>query len=468
MTSPLPPLTWSQKIGYATGAAGWVAVDRLLLTWALFFYLPPEDTPLPARLPAWSLLGFITLWGGVSVGGRILDAVTDPLAASWSDRSRHPFGRRRIFMAVGALPTCLLASAVFFPWHDGPAWSNAAYVAVVMCGFYLALTVFSVPYHALLPELGRVPAERLQISTLQAVLQLIAAGIVMVLGPELLSLFGERLPDGTVIETARAYQATALILSAFALTLMGIPLVAVDEPSLCAPATPSSTSTLASLQSVLRSRDLRWYLLGTTAYWFGFNTVASGSPYYVTVLLSRPASFTGRLLMAPFLTALVILPWVPRLTRRLGRRRCLIVGALFQAVIMVQVAFVRDAVTGVLLMGLAGIPTAFLMAIPNAVLCDLAEADTRASGQKREAMVFATQAFFLKVNLGLSSAALAALLQVGRSVEQPLGVQLSGPFAAGVLLISAFAYARLKDPAEAFVPTSSPRGRTAPTRSLLP
>ena len=110
-----PPISWKHRLSYVLGGAGWVTIDRLLLTWALYFYLPPDSSALPQRIPTGAILGVFTVWGAIGLSGRFIDAITDPLIARMSDRSIHKFGRRRIFMAAGILPMCVIAALVFFP-----------------------------------------------------------------------------------------------------------------------------------------------------------------------------------------------------------------------------------------------------------------------------------------------------------------------------------------------------------------
>jgi glycoside/pentoside/hexuronide:cation symporter, GPH family len=104
--------------------------------------------------------------------------------------------------------------------------------------------------------------------------------------------------------------------------------------------------------------------------------------------------------------------------------------------------FIQGPTSGLVVMAVGGIPIAVLLAVPNALLADIADRDGRRTGRRREAMFFGAQAFFMKVNMGLSSAVLAALLVLGKSVAQPLGVQLVGPATAVVLLVAVVAFWR--------------------------
>ena len=90
----------------------------------------------------------IAVAGLLLFGVRIFDAITDPVMGTVSDRTRTRFGRRRPFMAVGAV---LIAAALVFlfnPPSTGVAWSTA-WFAFWIYALFLFWTVVTVPYEAL-------------------------------------------------------------------------------------------------------------------------------------------------------------------------------------------------------------------------------------------------------------------------------------------------------------------------------
>jgi sugar (glycoside-pentoside-hexuronide) transporter len=94
------------------------------------------------------------LAGLVPLIGRTLDAVTDPLMGEISDRTAWPSGRRRPYLLLGAIPFGLSFALL---WLDAPGTSQAArfaYYVAAYCGMSLAMTVLSVPYLALQPEMA--------------------------------------------------------------------------------------------------------------------------------------------------------------------------------------------------------------------------------------------------------------------------------------------------------------------------
>jgi GPH family glycoside/pentoside/hexuronide:cation symporter len=100
--------------------------------------------------------------GILSMIPRLLDAVTDPLMGYVSDRTRTRFGRRRPYILAGSILAGLLFFAIFLP---GRSWSQMAvmvYYLPVLAAFYLAYTVFMIPYTALGFELTDDPDKRVR------------------------------------------------------------------------------------------------------------------------------------------------------------------------------------------------------------------------------------------------------------------------------------------------------------------
>jgi GPH family glycoside/pentoside/hexuronide:cation symporter len=77
------------------------------------------------------------------------------------------------------------------------------------------------------------------------------------------------------------------------------------------------------------------------------------------------------------------------------------------------------------------------------MLADCTDFDARRTGSHREAMFFGVQGFLLKVNLGLSTAFLAALMGwFGKDVGNDLGIRVSGPAAAAIVLLGMWCFWR--------------------------
>ncbi len=84
---------------------------------------------------------------------RVWDAVADPIVGYLSDRTKHPMGRRRIWMLASVIPTCATFVMLFSPPATMGTFGLSMWMAVGVIGFYSAITLFAVPHLSLGAEL---------------------------------------------------------------------------------------------------------------------------------------------------------------------------------------------------------------------------------------------------------------------------------------------------------------------------
>ncbi len=432
-------LTLPRQLAYACGQAGNVLGESLITTYLLVLYLPPGREGEAARaLVPMVVLGFIPAMALANIIARFVDTITDPLVANWSDRSQHPMGRRRIFMATGALPLAAVTMLVFFPPSDEAGVLNVAFLSVVLALYYTFFTVYVAPYLAMLPEIAPDKALNVRLATLMAAFALVGGLIAINVGGVMIASFGE----ATLALKQVSIQKTVLILGSVSLVLLLIPVLFVPERQLVQ-RTESSASEAGLIESVKKTMSDKAflpYVFGYIAFAFGFNIVRSALPYIVTVLMREKSDSPAPI--AVFGIAAVCFPLVGILAVKLGKRRVMIGGSLVMALAMASFFFVDDVTTGFIALAASGIGVSVFLAVPNAMLSDIANANALRTGERREAMFFGSQGFLLKINLGVSTSVLALLLEMGRSVGDDIGVRLSGPVAAVVLLGAAVCFWR--------------------------
>ena len=165
-----PPL--SVKIIYALGQLGWSLASFGAANLLVYFYFPPETTENTAIFPTYiyqgAIYGLIAVLGLINSGGRVFDAITDPLIANWSDKLVSTFGKRRSFMAWSAVPFALFSFLIFYPISESVT-TNTIWLFFTVFVFFLFMTLYVVPYTALISELGHHPDDRMSISTLVSV-----------------------------------------------------------------------------------------------------------------------------------------------------------------------------------------------------------------------------------------------------------------------------------------------------------
>ncbi len=169
--APAPRLGVARQLGYALGD---VSLNTGLVALALVYagYFLPQVAEIR---PAYA--------GLIPLLGRVVDAFSDPVMGWFSDRTRTRFGRRRPFFLLGAVPYGVLFALL---WSEAPVDSEGArfaYYAVIYCLFSLAMTVPSVPYLAVLPEMAGDYDERTTLNTYRAVGSIVGAVFALTLRP---------------------------------------------------------------------------------------------------------------------------------------------------------------------------------------------------------------------------------------------------------------------------------------------
>jgi GPH family glycoside/pentoside/hexuronide:cation symporter len=411
----------SGKIFYSASTAGYSLLDRLMVTWLMFFYVEGAE---PLVLPA--------VFGTIMLFGRVVDALADPTVALWSDNHRGRLGRRTPFLMAGGISYVLVFIALFYPPAPVHGALNVAYLSLIIGAYFIFFTVYVAPYLALMPELARTERDRVDLATLRAVFSLLGVAAALVGSGHLIRLVG--------------FHAMVWIMALIGLVLLYAALLVRERDY--AEAKPASLGLREAVLTTFRNRPFRIYLTGNVTFWFGFNIVTLSLPFYVTVLLGLPAEEVSTFFGATLGVSLLTFPLVNFLAKKIGPKAVMVASMSVFVPVLVLFFFLGQPVLGLApatfglaVSALAGLPLASLFVLPDAFVSALTDLEQDLSGQRREAMYFGTQGLVLKTVLGLSTFATGLLLEFfGATPADPLGVQLTGPVAALFVLVGAVVF----------------------------
>jgi glycoside/pentoside/hexuronide:cation symporter, GPH family len=406
------------RLAFGAGQGGSAIFERLVFMWLYFVWVGQG-------LEGGTVYLAPALFGVLLLGGRLVDAVTDPVVARWSDGHEGRLGRRRPFMLGSGLPFVVVGAALFFPPVTGTSPLNAVYLGGGLAVFYVLLTLYLVPYAGLLADLSPTVADRVDLATSNAVFQLLGVAVALIVPPLLL---------GT-----RGVLPMVLVLGVVAVCLLYVPTL-IDERRY-SQARPSTTPLLPAVRATLRNRPFVIALLGTNVLWLGFNLVSLNTPLYVTVLVGLDETAVALYSAVLLGVSLLTFPVVNAATKRFGLRRVMI-AALVASGLAQPLLFLipsppftlEPAPFALMVFGLGGIGLAGLFIVPSAIIAAVADYDHHTSGQRREAMYFAVYWFTVKVNIGLSTLVAGMLLQ---TLGSPLGIQITGPLGGAAALAGA-------------------------------
>jgi GPH family glycoside/pentoside/hexuronide:cation symporter len=429
-----PSLPLSKGVAYAIGQLGWSLVLGLVVNYLIYFYLPPEEARLPELIPSFYLFGFLSIIGLVTMGGRFIDAITDPWIATLSDRSTARRGRRISFMAKGGLPMVVMMILLFTPPSTVPGALNVIWLAVTLFLFYLFYTIYVTPYFALIAELGHTPQERLNLSTYISLTFFLGTALASQ-APMLFPLF-----EATGMDRVASIRVTFALLGLVSLICLYVPVFAIDEKKYST-GVPSTVPMFDSLRLTFRNRNFLPFALSDMVYFLALTILQTGLIYYVTVLLRQQEQFYSLLFIVMAVVSFACYPAVNLLARRTGKKKMIVGSFIIFALVFAMTSFfglpwipLSLTAQGYLLAILGGLPLAAFGILPNAIVADIAEHDALKTGSHREGIYYGARTFMQKIGQMIAMLVFTSLLVLGRDVGNDLGLRVSG-LVAGVLCL---------------------------------
>ena len=428
-TGRLPLLN---KILFASDHVGLQAISYFRQSWILFFLAPPVAEGM-AKVPDVALLGF-TVDARVFAGfliftGRFIDAFTDPLIGWWSDRTHSRWGRRIPFILFSTPFYALFAALIWFlPTEHATLW-NALYFVIVLEIFFTAATMSSGALEALVPELTRGASDRMNLVGLIFLFAVFGAG---------LGLAG----SGGLVD-ALGFQMVGSILAVIGIIFRYLSLAAVWK---YAPrhTLPATVDFWHGMKETLRNPQFVYFLPTFVMFTTGVGILLGWMPFFASQLLEAEEEGT----VASLISAVVIMGavvsglvfWILLNRAGFSKRRvygvCLVASGVAFPLLGLVGLFSGGGLLmqGLILSFIAGLPMAAVFMLPKGLTADIADYDAMLTGERREAMFYATQNFFEKVTFALPPALLSLMLLLGETTENPLGIRLA-PVLAGILAL---------------------------------
>ena len=408
---------------FAVGQLGWSTLSGIIGAWFVTFYLPTsEDLTTGGAIqyitPGLVIGGFLTILGLITALSRIFDAVTDPLIASLSDRSKNPRGRRIPFMRLAAIPLSVVTVLLFCAPIEKISGINVAWISVFVVLFYLFMTMYCTPYNALISEFGKTQEDRMFIST--AISLTFFAGTMLAYTPFVFAGFIR----GSV-GFAWSYRICFIVLAVISGICMLIPTICLKEKDFVE-TTPTNANMFKSLAATFKNKDFRTFAISDIMYWIGLTLFQTGLPFYVKVSMGLDESFTMYFLGGMTVLSACFYPIVSKLVKKFGKKKLTIAGFLGLSLAYLIAALIGvlgtvergtgvlpGAVFGVAIAVVAAFPMALLGIIPQSIVADVAEADGIETGENREGMFFAARTFAMKFGQSFAMLIFTSLAIIG-------------------------------------------------------
>jgi GPH family glycoside/pentoside/hexuronide:cation symporter len=397
-----------------------------------YFYDSNSGTDGSRMFPVY--IGSAAVLGIIASLSRVFDGITDPLIAGLSDRNRSSFGRRRIYMALGAFPFALLSLLIFLP-PTASAQLNTVWLFILTFLFYLFMTMYVTPFFALLSELGHTPDERLQLSTMISITW--ALGFMG--GNSTYALQGVMERAG--LEPVRAFQTVIALFSLISLILMYLPVLFIDENRYCEKRT-SDEGSFKAVVTAFKNRDFLYFTLSDLTYFLALTFIQTGISFYIIQLLGLPKEMATTVMTAMFLLSFVFYIPVGMAARRIGKKNLLIVAFSLFILSWLLLSFwgllpVSETAQAFITVLFAALPLAIFGILPNAIIADIAEADGRRTGNYKAAVYFGARTFMSKMGASVTLLIFPVITHLGGTMDSAptvLGIRTT-TYAAMVFLV---------------------------------
>jgi glycoside/pentoside/hexuronide:cation symporter, GPH family len=407
---------------YACGQLGWSLASYGVGSLMSYFFLPPEEagskTVFPQYIPQVTLVG-LTLLGVIGFSGRFLDAIIDPFMANFSDKTNSKIGKRKIFMAMAAVPLASMSYLIFRPITEGVSNENVVWLVLTVLIYYISFAMYVIPYSALISELGHVKEDRLRISTIISVMW--ALGFLI--GNTTPALQGAFESQG--YPSVQAFQMSVGLFALISLVFMLIPVFFLNEKRYAVQG-EAHENFIHALSSVFKNDNFRYFSISYLLYWLSLTFIQSGIIFYVTIIFKLDKSMATLFGVISFFASFLFYPIMGRLVENIGKRKTIIYAFwvfcfIFSVVVLPISAMLRFSLISIL----ASFPLAAFGILPNTIIADIVHENEKVTGKNQSGMFYGVAAFMMKVGISIANLIFPSLLILGKSVDNPLGVQLS-------------------------------------------
>lgn len=356
------------------------------------------------------------LWGIIQFVPRIFDAITDPIMGYISDNTRSKWGRRRLYVLIGAL---IMGLAYIFMWQlhkdDGVVF-NFIYFLSWSLVFYLGLTIFSVPYVAMGYEISEDFHERTEI---MAIAQFIGQWAWVIAPWFWVILYDPSwFPDGADqgVRDLSIWVAIPCTLFAIIPALFIKTSSTLDrtdfQPIKAMNIIKSVRGIFSSAFEAFKIKQFRQIASATFLIFNSFNVISAYTFLIIVHYLfnSDPASAGTWPAMhgsvGALITTFLVIPIVTKMSKMLGKKKSFIISQLISVVGYILFWFLF----------VPGKPYLFLFALPfhsfgigslftimmsmTADICDLDELNT---GKRREGVLGAVYWWMVKLGFGVAA-----------------------------------------------------------------
>jgi GPH family glycoside/pentoside/hexuronide:cation symporter len=380
-------LTLGTKVRYGLADLGIALITSAMQFFLLFYY-----TDVAGINPALAGLALM-------VGKLTWDAFNDPLFGYWSDRTRSRFGRRRIWMLIGAVPLGI-AAWIMFSIPKGLT-GVAAFLAILGTFWLLDSfhTMVSTSYYAMTPELTRDYSERASLTSIRMVYSVVGYILGAALTTMLAGIF-----HGAGLNLQQAWSATGAVFGAIAIITTLVTTLSVrEDPSVAGE--PSKLPALKAMLTCFKNRPFVILMIAQFLSSFSFTVLTALVPYFITYQLGMGDQVSFVLLVMLLVIGIFLIP-AKKVSDKINKGPAYALGLFIASVAVIAGFFLPGGPTPLIYVvaAVAGLGFSAQWVFPWSMLPDVVEYDEKMTGERREGVYYGLWAFLSKFTSALGVA----------------------------------------------------------------
>lgn len=366
--------------------------------------------------------------GTMMLISRFLDGISDIVMGWIVDRTRTKWGKARpwLFVAGILLPISYVAA------FNVPAHLSGIGRMVFVYSTYIFLTVitytiYAIAYYAILPRICTETEERDKVLSMQMFSSLWAT-LVLMFTVQALAVFGG-------LRLQQAWTSLTLILAVIAGIMILLSVVFTKEKIPCE-STPrfkrNKEDTIRQIKAVVGNRYFLIACVFNMLFLFAHTAATTVYVYYADYVFGNSNLYS--LMTGSTFLMFVVIPFVPKLCARFGKRNTMLIGIVVSAIgCVIKIVFAYRP-----MMFIVGCALQFLGFAPSGVMqwgfaSDITEYVEWKKGVRAEGIATSGSSFGIKVGTGLGSAMVGWGLAMG-NYNPDLAVQAASAIKAMIVI----------------------------------
>ncbi len=395
----------------------------MINNYLIYFYQPTQKSGIPVLITQGNIfLGILTVIGLIKALGHVIDAVSDPLVASLSDKSKNKRGRRIPYMQMYAIPFAVSALLIFWSPSQNLMFNNI-WLAIWIWAYFVFYTLYMIPHGALLPEM--VTDEKMLVDTYTFhSLFFVVGSMLGYATPAIVS----GMKSALGLEPIMAWRYTFLVFAIIGVILLLIPALAIKEKDYVSSVRPT-VSLGKSLKHAFKNKHFVLVTLGQLFEGTGMGFFQACIMYYITELMGIPESKSIIIMATSIVGSLCLYPLINKWSKTKGKKMPMIVGCITFTVAEFLICSVdvfpkgHELLVAILFALFVSLPFAVLNILPSSMMADVIQYDTIKTGINQEGTFSAAKSFVTKLGISLAMMIVPSLVNIGASGDNHVGKQ---------------------------------------------